>query len=29
VGQREGCAARTCLADLTVDQVLAAVEELL
>jgi heptosyltransferase-2 len=29
VGQREGCVARTCLADLTVDQVLAAVEELL
>lgn len=28
VGQREGCAARTCLADLTVDQVLAAVEDL-
>ena len=29
VGQREGCAARTCLAELTVDQVLDAVEELL
>ncbi len=29
VGQREGCAARTCLADLTVDQVLSAMEELL
>ena len=29
VGQREGCAARTCLAELTVDHVLAAVEELL
>ncbi len=29
VGQREGCAARTCLADLTVDHVLAAVEALL
>ena len=29
VGQREGCAARTCLADLSVDHVLAAVEDLL
>ncbi len=29
VGRREGCAARTCLADLTVDQVLTAVETLL
>ena len=29
VGQREGCAARTCLAELTVDHVLGAVEELL
>ena len=29
VGQREGCAARTCLADLTVDHVLAAAEEML
>ena len=29
VGDREGCAARTCLADLSVQQVLSAVEELL
>lgn len=29
VGQREGCIARTCLADLSVDHVLAAVEDLL
>lgn len=29
VGQRQGCAARTCLAQLTVDQVLAAAEDLL
>jgi len=29
VGQRQGCAARTCLAELGVDQVLAAVEDIL